>query len=70
MRKAVLILICIATCALSQEATAAIKFKRFPQCADGLVTAKICECHKAGTRLFHYCHAGEYCHTFEGVCRQ
>ena len=69
MKKAVFILGFIATCALSQPANAAVKFKRFAHCGDGLVSAKVCECHKAGTSLFHYCHAGEYCHTFEDVCR-
>jgi hypothetical protein len=39
-------------------------------CADGLVSEITCECHKAGTTRFYYCHKGQYCHTFDGVCRQ
>jgi hypothetical protein len=56
------------------DAAAAIKFKRFPQCAGGPVTEKTCECHASATlttpapRRFHYCHAGESCDTTTGKC--
>jgi hypothetical protein len=69
MKKVIVILACAAACLLAEDASAAIKFKRFGACGDGLVTAQTCECHKTGSRLFHYCHAGQYCHTFDGTCR-
>jgi hypothetical protein len=68
-RAIVLILCCAGMCLLVQDASAAIVFKRFVHCADGLVSEKTCECHKAGTTRFYYCHKGQYCHTFDGVCR-
>ena len=68
-RAIVLIIICAGMCSLAHEASAAITFKRFSHCADGLVTEKTCECHKAGSTRFYYCHKGQYCHTFDGVCR-
>jgi hypothetical protein len=69
MRGAILVILCTATCLLAQNASAAIKFKRFPHCGDGLVTVKTCECHTATSRHFEYCHAGQYCHTAYGGCR-
>jgi hypothetical protein len=53
-----------------QNALAAVKFKRFAHCGDGLVTVKTCECHASNSRVWHYCHAGYYCHTFDGSCRK
>ncbi len=75
MKKSIVIAACVfLSCAFAclqvQDASAAIKFKRFPPCGDGLVTAKTCECQKAGSRSFHYCHAGLYCHTFDGTCHK
>jgi hypothetical protein len=69
MRGAIVVTLCAAACLLTQNASAAIKFKRFPHCADGLVTVKTCECHSAASRHFYYCHAGQYCHTSDGSCR-
>jgi hypothetical protein len=75
MKKSIVFLSCVIlsfafTGLLAQDAFAAIKFKRFEHCPDGLVSAKTCECHKTGTHSFHYCHAGLYCHTFDGTCRK
>ena len=71
MKRAIaLILCCAGMCLLAQDVSAAIAFKRFVHCGDGLVTERTCECHKAGTTRFYYCHKGQYCQTFEGVCRQ
>jgi len=71
MKKFAVVLACVFTCLLAQDASAAIKFKRFTSCPDGLVSKKTCECH-AGPRSnrFEYCHAGQYCHTFTGECRK
>jgi hypothetical protein len=70
MRKSIIVLACVAACCLTaQESFAAIKFKRFEHCPQGLVTAKTCECHVGTTGRFHYCHAGHYCH-YDGSCRE
>jgi hypothetical protein len=68
MKKSLIVLSCVLTCVLAQDAFAAIKFKRFAHCPDGLVSVKTCECHAANSRHWHFCHAGEYCHTFDGTC--
>jgi hypothetical protein len=70
MTRAVFIFACVGVCLLAGEASAAVKFKRFSHCNEGLVTEKTCECRKEGSRHFHYCHAGQYCHIFDGSCRQ
>ncbi len=69
MKTAIVILACAAAGLVATDASAAVKFKRFAHCGDGLVTVKTCECHKTGSHQFHYCHAGQYCHTFDGTCR-
>ena len=70
MKRVIVLILCSASMGLLvQDASAAITFKRFVHCADGLVTEKTCECHKAGTTRFYYCHKGQYCHTYDGVCR-
>jgi hypothetical protein len=58
------------SCLLAQDASAAVKFKRFVRCGEGPVTVKTCECHAANSRIWHFCHAGEYCHTFDGTCHK
>ena len=68
MKKSVIVLSCVFTCLLAQDALAAFKFKRFAHCPDGLVSAKTCECHASNSRHWHFCHAGQYCHTFDGTC--
>jgi len=70
MRKLIAVLSCVVVCLAAQEASAAVKYKRFQHCSDGLVTVKICECHAGKSTQYHYCHAGEYCHTFDGSCRK
>ena len=69
MRNPIIILSCVFSCLLAQDASAAIKFKRFPSCPDGLVSKKTCECREGTSRRFEFCHSGQYCHTFSGVCR-
>jgi hypothetical protein len=69
MRKSIIVLSSI-LCLLAQDAFAAVKYKRFPHCQDGLVSAKTCECHAGTSSRYHFCHAGQYCHTFTGECRQ
>jgi hypothetical protein len=54
---------------LTEPALAAIKFKRFPHCPEGIVSLKTCECH-AGTGRWHYCHAGNSCDTHTGKCHK
>lgn len=69
MKRAVLVLACVASCVLAQEASAAVKYKRFPHCAPGLVSAKTCECHAGTSGKYNFCHAGHYCHV-DGTCAQ
>jgi hypothetical protein len=61
MKRMIFISCCVGMCLLAGQASAAFKFKRFPHCAEGLVTEKTCECRQEGSRHFHYCHAGQYC---------
>lgn len=68
-RAIVLVVFCAGMCLPIQQASAAIKFKRFAHCAEGVVTVHTCECHKVGSTHFHYCHKGYYCHTSDGTCR-
>ncbi len=70
MRKSVIALACAFTCFLAQDAFAAVKYKRFPHCPEGLVSAKTCECHAGTSNKYQFCHAGHYCHTVKGMCRQ
>jgi len=48
MTKAIFVIACICACVAAQESSAAIKYKRFPHCPEGLVSVKTCEC-RAGT---------------------
>jgi hypothetical protein len=70
MRMSIIVLSCFFAGIAAQEASAAIKFKRFPSCPEGLVN-KTCECHPIVSGRHHICHAGQYCirHTFNGTCR-
>jgi hypothetical protein len=68
MRKLTIVLACGFTCLLAQASLAAGKFKRFPRCTEGPVMMDTCECHAGTTGRFHYCHAGHFCHTFDGTC--
>jgi hypothetical protein len=45
MRKWIIALSCVFVCALAQQASAAVKYKRFLHCGEGYVTQKTCECH-------------------------
>jgi hypothetical protein len=69
MTKAVFVIICLCTCVAAQDASAAIKFKRFPHCPQGLVSMKTCECHTGTSGRYHFCHAGHYCHA-DGTCTE
>ena len=64
----VIILVTLFTYLLAEDASAAIQFKRFQHCPDGLVSAKTCECRARTSRHWHFCHAGQYCHTLDGTC--
>jgi hypothetical protein len=70
MKNCLVAFVCVFTLLHAQIAFAAVRFKRFAHCGDGLVTVKTCECHASNSRVWHYCHAGEYCHTFDGSCRK
>src|SRR5262249_21195508 len=63
-------LICVCTCLAAEESSAAITFKRFPHCPQGLVSKATCECHRGSSGRFHYCHAGYYCDTEHGQCKK
>ncbi len=54
----------------TEPAAAAIKFKRFPRCAEGPVSVKTCECHAGTSGRYHFCHAGNSCDTATGQCHK
>ena len=62
-------LICAFTCP-TVHSSAAIRFKRFPHCPEGLVKKKTCECHAGSSGRFHFCHVGENCDTTHGLCHK
>lgn len=68
MKNILVVFTCIFTCLMAQDALAAIKFKRFPHCPEGLVSKKTCECHAGESGRFHFCHAGDHCDTVKGKC--
>jgi hypothetical protein len=71
MKMRMTILVCgAAVLFTTANASAAIQFKRFSHCAEGLVTVKTCECHANTSKHWHFCHSGEYCHTFDGTCHK
>jgi hypothetical protein len=71
MRQFSIYLAALALCALmTQPAIAAIKYKRFPPCAEGNVTVKTCECHAGTSGRYHFCHAGNSCDTNTGQCHK
>jgi hypothetical protein len=53
-----------------EPAFAAIKFKRFPHCPEGTVSAKTCECHAGTSGRYRFCHAGNSCDTETGKCHK
>ena len=63
-------LLCAFACSMAEESFAAIKFKRFPHCPEGLVSKKTCECHAGTSGRFHFCHAGYICDTVHGQCHK
>jgi hypothetical protein len=63
-------LICAFASLTAQESSAAIRFKRFQHCPEGLVSKKTCECHAGTSGRFHYCHAGDYCDSVHGLCNK
>jgi hypothetical protein len=70
VKKPLIALALVFGCVLATDAFAAVRFKRFPHCGEGLVTLKTCECHASTSRAWHYCHAGEYCRTLDGSCHK
>jgi len=69
MKKAKLAaLICAFTFLIAHDSSAAIRFKRFPHCPEGLVSKKTCECHADSSGRYHFCHAGYHCDTTNGQC--
>ena len=69
MKQWVIALVCASTFLLAQDAFAAIKFKRFSHCGEGLVTLD-CECHTSNSSIWHLCRTGHYCHKADGSCRK
>ena len=65
-----LFLVAVFICLTPRESSAAVKFKRFSHCPEGLVTKKTCECHAAASGRFHFCHAGKYCDSVHGFCHK
>jgi len=54
----------------TEPAAAAIKFKRFPACPEGPVSARTCECHAGTSGRYRFCHAGNACDTQTGKCHK
>ena len=54
----------------TEPTSAAIKFKRFPHCPEGIVSKKTCECHAGTSGRYHFCHAGNSCDTDNGQCHE
>ncbi len=67
------VLLATSVCAGSVQARvagSANAHKYFPRCADGMTHAT-CMCHAANASGHgQLCRVGQYCHTFDGVCRQ
>jgi len=40
-----------------------------PRCAEGVVKAT-CACRAEKSRHYQTCHPRQWCHSFQGVCRQ
>jgi hypothetical protein len=55
---------------VTAPASAAIKFKRFPHCPEGLVSKRTCECHRGASGRYRFCHAGNSCDTETGTCHK
>jgi hypothetical protein len=55
---------------VTEPAFAAIKFKRFPHCPEGIVSVKTCECHAGTSGRYRFCHAGNSCDTTAGKCHK
>jgi hypothetical protein len=55
---------------VTEPAVAAIKFKRFAHCPEGIVDVKTCECHAGTSGRYRFCHAGNSCDTERGKCHK
>jgi hypothetical protein len=55
---------------VTEPAFAAIKFKRFPHCPEGVVSMRTCECHAGTSGRYRFCHAGNSCDTETGRCHK
>ena len=55
---------------VTEPAIAAVKFKRFEHCPEGIVKVKTCECHAGTSGRYHFCHAGNSCDTQTGKCHK
>jgi len=54
----------------TEPAFAAVKFKRFPPCPEGIVSKRTCECHAGTSGRYRFCHAGNSCDTQTGKCHK
>jgi hypothetical protein len=73
MHRTSLLLALLALSFLATEpALAAIKFKRFAACPEGLVpmSVRTCECHRGTSGRYRFCHAGNSCDTQAGKCHK
>lgn len=71
MKKLAVLFVCaLISCLVTEPASSAIKFKRFPHCPDGLVSKRTCECHAGTSGRYRFCHAGDYCDTTIGRCHK
>jgi hypothetical protein len=68
MKTFAVVLFAIAVSAGAANAKTMSPHKHFPLCTDGMVKAS-CMC-KAPSGAHQLCKAGQWCHTFQGACRQ
>jgi hypothetical protein len=68
MKKFAVVLFAISMSAGVANAKVMHPHKYYPVCADGMVKAS-CVC-KSAAASHMLCKAGQWCHTFEGVCHQ
>jgi hypothetical protein len=52
MKRAIFVFCCVGACLLAAQASAAFKFKRFPHCAEGLVTKRPANAGRKGHGIF------------------
>ncbi len=68
MKKLAVVLVAVSMSAGAANARVAHPHKFFPVCSEGMVKAS-CVC-RAASGAHQLCKPGQWCHPFQGVCRQ